>query len=176
MDTFKILTSSGKLTMWCIGIPPEKSTPKKRRNGSETVESESEEEIDAHDNSSISLKKRKVGHAEERSARVKSLKARLQQQHGSDYSAVQYTLWAEMLVGETHDNFDSLPQVPMFGMKRARGRCSTTCNGDLNAALVGVADKIVSALSPQPTSSSSSPTSKNVELRSKYIQQLRELF
>ena len=75
-------------------------------------------------------------------------------------SAVQYTLWAEMLVGETHDSFDSPPEVPMFGMKRARGRCSTTCNGDLNAALAGVADKIVSALSPQPSSSSTSPTSK----------------
>ena len=34
-------------------------------------------------------------------------KARLQQEHGSDYSADQYTLWAEMLVGETHDSFDS---------------------------------------------------------------------
>lgn len=135
--------------MWYIGIPPEKSTPKKRRNGSETVGSESGNEDDAHDDSSISLKKRKVGHAEKHSARVKSLKARLQQQHGSDYSVVQYTLWAEMLAGETHDSFDSPPQVPMFGMKCVCGRCSTTCNGDLNAALAGVADKIVSALSPQ---------------------------
>ena len=45
--------------MWYIGIPPEKSTPKKRRNGSETVGSESEDEDDAHDDSSISLKKTK---------------------------------------------------------------------------------------------------------------------
>ena len=53
------------------------------------------------DESVSSSNKKRSDRTEERSARVKELKVKLQQRHGSDYSAVQYTLWAEMLVGET---------------------------------------------------------------------------
>ena len=46
------------------------------------------------DYESISIsRKKQCDHTEEGSARVKELKVKLQQRHGSDYSAMQYTLW-----------------------------------------------------------------------------------
>ena len=83
-----------------------------------------------------------------------------------------------MIVGGTHESLDEPPPVPMFGAQRPRGRPST---GNLADALTDVADKITNALSP-PTSQprnlsgnySQSP-SKSVELRGKYIQQLKEM-
>ena len=66
----------------------------------------------------VSAVQKKCDHTEERSARVKELKVRLQQHHGSNYSAVQYTLWAEMLVGETHDSLDNPSEVPMFELSK----------------------------------------------------------
>ena len=53
-----------------------------------------------------------------------------------------------MLVGETHDSLDNPPEVPTFGGKRTRGR-SSTCGSDLNAALTGMANSTVAAISPQ---------------------------
>ena len=94
------------------------------------------------------LQKKRCSHTEERSACVRELKSKLQQHHKSAYSAVKYTLWAEMLVGETHDSLDNPPEVPTFGGKRTRGR-SSTCGSDLNAALTGMANSTVTALSPQ---------------------------
>ena len=82
-------------------------------------------------------------------------------------------------MGETHDSLDNPPDVPMFGLKRVCGR--STCSSDLNAALTGMANSIVTVLSPQvpvcPSGSgiNSNSPSKSVELRSKYMQQLREL-
>lgn len=91
------------------------------------------------DDESISCSK-KCDHTEERSAQVKELKVKLQQNHGSNYSTVQYTLWTEMLVGETHDSLDNPSEVPMFELKRVHGK-SSTCSSDLNAALTGMAIK-----------------------------------
>ena len=49
--------------------------------------------------SAVQKKKKRSDRTEEQSVQVKELKVKLQQHHGSDYSAVQYTLWVEMLVG-----------------------------------------------------------------------------
>lgn len=72
---------------------------------------------------------------------------------------------------------DEPPPVPMFGAHRPRGRTST---GNLADALTEVAGKIASALSPptcqthDPSGTYSSPN-KSVELRGKYIHQLKEI-
>ena len=163
-DACKLLISSKRLTMWCIGSAPEKSMLRKR-SGSEAcaVDSTSDDEEEStrrrrlsdeeEDPYGIAYKKKKQ--EVQKNARVKKMKAKLQQIHGADYSALQYTLWAEMIVGETHESFDSPPQVPMFGMKRVRGRQSL----DLNSTLMGVADKIVGALSPSSERTPTIPTS-----------------
>ena len=167
-EACETLEKVGKLTLWCIGI--EKCDSKRGRSSTES----------GSDDESISSSKKKRSDRTEKRSKVKELKVKLQQRHGSDYSAVQYTLWAEMLVGETHDSLDNPPDVPMFGLKRVRGR-SSTCSSDLNATLTGMANSIVTALSPQvpvcPSGSgiNSNSPSKSVELCSKYMQQLREL-
>lgn len=123
-------------------------------------------------------KKRKVTTSEEKVSRVNEIKSQLRQKHGSRYSNVQYALWAEMMVGGTHESTDEPPPVPMFGANRRRGRPSS---GNLADALTEVASKIASALSPDGSRQActsvgnySSPT-KSVELRGKYIQQLKEM-
>ena len=80
-----------------------------------------------------------------------------------------------MLVYETHHSLDNPAEMPMFGLKKVCGK-STTCSSDLNAALTGMANSIVTALSPQmpvcPGGSgiNSNSPSKNVGLCSKYMQ------
>ena len=58
------------------------------------------------------------------------------------------TLLVEMLVGETHDSLDNHPEVPMSGLDRVHKK-SSTCISDLNAALTGMVNSIVTALSTQ---------------------------
>ena len=117
-------------------------------------------------------KKRKVcSTSEEKAARVSELKAQLRQKHGPAYSSVQYALWAETIIGGTHESCDEAPPVPMFNAQRHRGRPSSS---NLAVALTDVADKIANALSPAttPSRTSSATTSspgKCVELRGKYI-------
>ena len=163
-DTLAILKRSGKLTIWCMGLRP-------RHN--------SDRDSDAEDSSEqVPTKKRKISTlSEERASRVRELKVQLRQKHGPKYRSVQDALWAEMIVGGTHENMEEPPPVPMFGAHRPRGRPSP---GNLGDALTDVADKIASALSPaatptrSPSGSLSSP-SKSVELRGKYIQQLKDI-
>lgn len=169
-DALALLKRSGRLTFWCVGL----GKSDRSRHGSD-CDSDVE---DRNENVQIPTKKRKLSSmSEERTSRVSELKAELRQKHGSKYSSVQYALWSEMIVGGTHENMDEPPLVPMFGAQRPRGRASA---GNLTEVITDVADKIVSVLSPvaTPTRKSSgncSSPSKSVELRGKYIQQLKDL-
>ena len=51
-------------------------------------------------------------------------------------------------MGETHDSLDNHPEVRMSGLERVCEK-SSTCISDLNAALTGMANSIVTALSTQ---------------------------
>lgn len=152
--------SQGKLTLWCTG--------KDKRGKKRVLEKENDEDSEG------GLVPKKRSTAEERSMRVNKLKAELRNKHGVTYSGVQYSLWAEMMVAGTHDSSEEPPPVPMFGANRPRGRSNR-----LGETLNDVADKIVTALSPTPSKSSSgsslsSPT-KSADLRGKYLQQLKEV-
>lgn len=152
--------SNGKLTLWCIG----KDKRGKKRSRERSCDSdENSEEV-------CSITKRKSV-SEERSSRVSDLKAEMREKHGSSYSGVQYSLWAEMIVAGTHESTDDPPRVPMFGSNRPRGRSNR-----LEETLTDVAGKIATALSPVPNPQNllSSPI-KSAELRGKYIQQLKEI-
>ena len=39
-----------------------------------------------------------------------------------DLNTLQYRLWAEMIVGGSHESLSEAPSVPMFGAKRPRGQ------------------------------------------------------
>ena len=106
------------------------------------------------------------------------LVAKLRERHGAEYSQLQYRLWAEMFINETHKSLDEVPPYPMFGEeKRPR---TTSASGQLNEALTGLANSIAVALAPNQvqqgasSSTSSSPT-KTAHLRSKYMEQLADL-
>ena len=80
-----------------------------------------------------------------------------------------------MLVGGSHDSMDEPPAAPVFGAARARGKPSTS-NANLTEAFKAMAGLIADALSPRPVSSSGSDSPSNaVNLRGKYIQQLKDL-
>ena len=116
--------------------------------------------------------------SEERSARVQEIKDDLEKTHGSKYNTCQYRLWAEMIFAGVHKDEEEPPQVPMFGTQRKHARASVRGSPDssvLSDALTGVAVAIRDVLSPQPTKVSTSSPSKAVDLRSKYLQQLKEL-
>ena len=161
-DALAILKKSGRLTFWCVGLG-EKSDSGDR-------------DSDVEGGEQRPTKRRKLT-SEEKGSHVQELKTQLRQNHGSKYSGVQYALWAEMIVGGTHDSMDEAPPVPMFGANRPHGRPST---GNLADALTDVADRIANAFSPtasrahNPSGNFSSPN-KSVELRGKYIQQLKEM-
>ena len=118
--------------------------------------------------------------------RVNDLKTQLREKHESQFSGVQYALWAETIVAGTHESLEEPPPVPMFGAQRPRGH--SRGSGNLTDALTVMADKLATALT-QPNNPSASGTisspnsssgnycspSKSAELRGKYIHQLREL-
>ena len=172
-DAFATLKQSGKLTFWCMGLGK-----KRDRSGYDSDQGSDSELEDSGEQRPAKTKKRKVTTSEEKVSRVNEIKSQLRQKHGSRYSNVQYALWAEMMVGGTHESTDEPPPVPMFGANRPRGRPSS---GNPADALTEVAGKIASALSPDGSRQArtsvgnySSPT-KSVELRGKYIQQLKEM-
>ena len=53
---------------------------------------------------------------------VNEIKIQLRDQHGSLYSGVQYTMWAEMIIAGSHESLEDPPQCTLFGAKCPRGR------------------------------------------------------
>ena len=158
-DALKLMKEVGKVTLWCIG----QDRAKKRDRSTDDLPSD------------LSGPTKKKTVSEERASRVNDLKVQLRKRHSSTYSGVQYAMWAEMLVGGGHDSMDEPPAAPMFGAARARGKPSPS-NANLTEAFKAMAGSIADALSPRPVSSSGSDSpSKAVNLRGKYIQQLKDL-
>ena len=106
------LMRGGKLTLWCMG--KSKQTKHGKRSRDKSGDTEDEVEI-------VRTKKKKSA-SEERVARVNEIKGQLRDQHGSNYSGVQYTMWAEMIVAGSHESIEDPPQCPLFGTTRPRGQ------------------------------------------------------
>ncbi len=176
----ELLKRSEKFTLWCIGKSQERASKKRTVSDKHTPDRESPSDVDADDEiPDSSAKKRKLNPREERGIRVNELKNKLSQEHGSKYSAVQYRLWAEMIVGGVHEGLTEAPSAPMFGTKRP---CGQSGQSELTEALTGMANTIATALSPTSNQRGSSTAStscaspnKTSDLRSKYIRQLKEL-
>ena len=69
---------------------------------------------------------------------MNDLKLQLCKKHGSMYTAVQYALWAEMLVGGGHDNMDEPPVAPMFGAVCPRVKTSTNLTEAFTVHIIGL--------------------------------------
>ena len=122
-------------------------------------------------------KKRRKTKETETANEVDNILTTLKEKHGSNFSLMQYRIWAEMHVGGYHPSIDEAPTTTMF--VRAGG---TTPKRRTTADAVSQAfNKLSSVLSPtgavsQPsqTNNSHSPA-KVIENRSKCYRQLGEI-
>ena len=158
-DAIQLMKEQGKVMLWCVGLDRTTTARKRDRNGE-----------DLSQDTSGPPKKKSA--SEERASRVNDLKAQLRRKHGPVYAPVQYAMWAEMIVGGGHDSMDEPPPTPMFGAARARGRTNAGVS-NMTEAFTALAGSLAEVISPKQANSDS-PT-KAVNLRGKYIQQLKEL-
>ena len=85
-----------------------------------------------------------------------------EKQSGSDYTAAQYRLWANMIQVGTHRDYDNPPRAPMFGFN---SKSSKSTGSSLSEAVSSVAEGFMRALktpvgSSSPRSSSPTPNSR----------------
>jgi hypothetical protein len=164
-DALEIL-KTGKLTLWCIGVGSKAAKKRTRENDSESEASDTE--VVSKGNASHSKKKKTA--SEERESRVVELKKQLREKHGSTYSGIQFSVWAETIAAGNHDSLDNPPTGIMNFGSRPRGRSS-----NFEEAFTNAVGKLASAISPTPVTRGVNSPSKSVELRGKYLQQLKEL-
>lgn len=164
-DALAVVMGGGKLTLWCTGIGT-------RRQGQKRPQSDN-----SGGSEECERRKKKCSFTEEREERMTELVAQLRERHGAKYSQLQYRLWAEMFINETHKSLDDVPPYPMFGQERKQR--ASSASGQLNEALTGLANSIAVALAPnqveQRASSNTSSSTKTAQLRSKYMEQLADL-
>ena len=171
-DALDILKSQNMVTLWCTGVL-EKEKRKRDHSGSE-----SDDNVTYNDTRNPRRSKH-TSSIKAREAECDSIVSDLCKRHRTTYSAVQYGLWAEMMIGHTWDSLEKAPPYLMFGEKRHRGHSAP---GELNEALTGLAKSTVGYLSTQANASRSSSGSsatlspvKTTQLRSKYMDQLSDL-
>ena len=120
--------------------------------------------------------KKTISAAEERKTRQKELRDLLQTKHGSKYNAMQYTFGAEAIIAQTHDSTDEPPNSPLFSVGRSRRSGSTSLNEAFNGLANSISDAMKHSMVATPTmASTTNSPGKAVSLRSKYMEQLREL-
>ncbi len=67
-------------------------------------------------------KPRKASAVDNKRDRVKGIKAELHEKHGSSYTPIQYTLWAEIIHVGTHKGTEEPPSAPMFMGQAAKAK------------------------------------------------------
>ena len=168
------ILKAGKLTLWCIGLG--KQTARKRTRDHDTESDDGTSDTEEVSKTSTAYSKKKKSASEERESRVVELKKQLREKHGSAYSGIQFSVWAETIAAGNHDSLDNPPLGILNFGSRPRGRASY-----FEDTLTNVVGKLANALSPTPSCTTTSVTkgmnspSKSVELRGKYLQQLKEL-
>ena len=137
-DALEILKAE-KLTLWCIGLG--EHARKRAREHDESDDGAGASDTEA----STSCSKKKKTATEERESRVVELKKKLREKHGSAYSGIQFSVWAETIAAGNHESLDNPPTGILNFGSRPRGRSS-------HFEAVG---KIASALSPTTTCTTS---------------------
>ena len=94
---------------------------KRVRQSSPMISSDSDDDLGAHkilvSNNPKSKKPKKSlksAAIEEKQESVEKVKTQLRGKHGTSYTPIQYTLWAEMIDVGTHNSIEEPPSVPMF--------------------------------------------------------------
>ena len=165
-----IFNQGNACTLWCDAAS---LVPQKRKQRRESADS-SDEQSDSE--SKGKSKKKKMSAMEERKEHVEEVKSELREKHGASYTPLQYTLWAEMVAVGTHKSLEDPPQVQMFTGKSRKQKPES----EMSTVFTELAKSVVNVLSPQalahpPTTSGGVSPNKLADIRSKYIQQMREL-
>ena len=150
----KAIRSSDNVTLWCMGVSEKRRRGKHKRDYSDS-NSECDSD-DMHQRSRSKSKKKKTKH-EEKLERVDELVDELKLKHGTTYTNIQYRVWAETIDAQNHSSTDNPPTGSFFksqGRKQSNPSTSGTCTPGTS-----------SPLTPQ----------KVAQLRSTYIQQIKEL-
>ena len=92
-------------SVWCIGVGQKAAKKRMRENDTESDTSDTEET--SKGNTSHSRKKKTA--SGERETRVIELKKQLREKHGSVYSGIQFTIWAETIAAGNHESLDNPP-------------------------------------------------------------------
>lgn len=148
------------ITLWCDGLRKRHGKKKKGR------------ELDGDEDGEEVHQPKKKKKNEERDDRIQDLVEELKKKHGEKYTQMQYRIWAEMVVGDVHKDYDIPPTSTMF--RRSGGNFNSgRKKEDLTQALT----QIASAVTPTRLGNSSNGTSpaKAIEGRSKCYRQLAEL-
>ena len=87
---------------------------------------------------------------------------KLREKHGTNWSTIQYRVWAETIVGGRHTSFDQPPKGAYFKRSKAS---QPTCFSPVNNGEAQEGAKSSTVMTPI----------KAAELNSMYIKQLKEL-
>ena len=137
------------VTLWCDGKADHRSA---KRSVSDLNFSDSDGENDARLPKSKSKKKRTQ--YEEKAERIEDTVDQLKEKHGNQYTLIQYCIWAETMESGQHSSVENPPIGRFF---KSQSKTKTGSNVPANA------DE--KCLTP----------SKVAQLRSTYIQQIKEL-
>ena len=149
---YKLYPKGGNITFWCYSAQDTVSSSKRKRDEISTRRQDKEEEVD-------------------------KIFKELREKHGK-LECTKLRLWARMICGGLHDDYDEPPDMPAFNPDRKRPRRES-----LTEAFTGAATAICKVLSPHDPPSkgtessltgNSSP-SKVITLRMKNYEQLKYL-
>lgn len=169
---------SKEILLWCDG----KSQDSSRRKRKKTVnQDEDEDEVELTTTGKRATSAKSAGAEEEE---MEENIHELQSIHADNYDYGQYRLWARMIKNKQWKDFHNPPNLPMI-----TGKVSRKCKTDVVDTLATTAVAIIKALR-DPSSAAASEScvatkeahtphgispAKKVELRSKYLKQLREI-
>lgn len=147
------------VVLWCMGKAGSRCT---KRPGSD-CDSDSEDDAEIGKNYKAKKKKEaKRSRYDEKLERIDEMVDELKQKHSNTYNSIQYRVWAETIEAGRHDNLDCPPKGSFF---KAQGRKNDTSS---------------TSITPEKASSHTAEhltltPSKIANLRSTYIQQIKEL-
>lgn len=165
-DVNKLLRSTDghEVTLWCMGC-----TLEQKGNCTHATS-----DVDSNDSSSenecpAKKSKKKKSRYTEKLERVDETINTLKSKHGVVFTNIQYRVWAEAIDIGNHDSFDSPPKGSFF---KSQGRKSKSAT----ASTAGTQSTSTSTESEgTPESTLSLTPQKAAQLKSTYIQQIKEL-
>lgn len=164
-DVNKLLRSTDghEVTLWCMGC----TTKQKGKRTHATSD------VDSNDSSSVNERpakksKKKKSRYTEKLERVDETIDTLKSKHGVVFTNIQYRVWAEAIDSGNHDSFDSPPKGSFF---KSQGRKSKSTASTAGSQSTSTSTESEST----PESTLSLTPQKAAQLKSTYIQQIKEL-